>query len=221
MSQVVKSWPSGVLFKTLCLFLCCYSGTLSFPSLSKDLDKWWWGRSLTWASRRCLCLTRCVFSCSETNLCRFWCQAPLFKLTEDVNMQRVSHCRGIHCVEGIGFACQNLSARAGNSRVLHCSPLPTTSEWKSGGTSAAVAVLSKTSFFWGFFVDQFMDAFLYLQDVLKNASTLFSRVTCFMIYFKWVLLAGFSSLGALQLLLIWKHGLVHLYSVYVALLHVL
>lgn len=122
MSQVVKSWTSGVLLKTPCLFLCCYSGTLSFPSLSKC---WWEGSmtSLKGASRRCVCLTHCIFCCSETNSCHFCA-----RLRHSLSWLRICICtesslyRGIHRGEGIGFACQNLSARADNSHVLHHSP---------------------------------------------------------------------------------------------------
>lgn len=140
-----------VLFTTPCLR--CYSGTLSFPSLRKDFDKYWWERSLPslrGASRSCLCLPIAFFLLRN----HFVSIPALLKLLRLCICRGVSLCRGIRYVEGIGFARQNLSARADNSHVLHCSPLSTTSQWKSRDTFAAVSVLSKTSFFWGFSVDQ-------------------------------------------------------------------
>lgn len=189
----------GHLFKTPDLLLCC-GGTWSFPSLSKHLANCWQDRWLALphgASRRCFCVTLCWgpvvepctcdfglnFSSSEANSCPFCARFHRCCLSwlKVCICRGVSLCREMHHVEGIGFERQNLSARADKS----CFTLPAliyNFKVKEQRHLCSCCSTFKRSFFHGFFVDLFTEAFIYLQVVLKNVSTLFSNVTCFTKY---------------------------------------
>lgn len=98
-----------------------------------------------------------------------------------MRVQRVSLCGEIHHVEGIGFECQNLPARADKS----CFPLPALiycfkvkEQRHLCSCSAASKDLCSGASSWTCFVA----AFMCFQVVIENVRALFSYVICFTKY---------------------------------------
>lgn len=176
----------GVLLRTACV------GTPSSPRWNKGLDKWVWEgsvASLKGASRRCLCLPIVVFFLFKSQLMSF--------LEGGSTVLQAG--RGCACVGGFPFAGTFTMLRGLCFHVRIClleliivvfytAPLIYNFKVKEQRCTCSRFSAFK-HLFWCFFVDAFM-AFLYLQVMLKNTSSLFSDVTSPRSHHWWVQFAG-------------------------------